>query len=172
MLRNLLLASVTTIFLFNAAARASASQDDAAVRAADAKHEQAWAYSVGVQNYVFGLPLVIFERERKLRLNPGQGAGSQGEQLVALTTLGPVPHQLPYLFADARSAGHQDARQISTADRQLALSFTPSASPSRPGRRSKRSRLKATGIVSGHRLPYCPDLRANVLSCRVTCPNS
>ena len=27
-------------------------------------------YSVGIQNYVFGLPLVIFERERALRQNP------------------------------------------------------------------------------------------------------
>ena len=27
-------------------------------------------YSVGVQKYVFGLPLMIFERERALRQNP------------------------------------------------------------------------------------------------------
>ena len=36
----------------------------------DALSEEGWMYSVGVQNYVFGLPLVIFERERKLRLDP------------------------------------------------------------------------------------------------------
>jgi hypothetical protein len=39
------------------------------VRKIDAQSEEAWAYSVGVQNYVFGLPLVIFERERKLRMD-------------------------------------------------------------------------------------------------------
>jgi hypothetical protein len=39
-------------------------------RAADAQSEEQWAYSVGVQNYVFGLPLTIFERERSLRLDP------------------------------------------------------------------------------------------------------
>ena len=36
----------------------------------DSQGEQDWAYSVGIQNYVFGLPLVIFERERRLRLDP------------------------------------------------------------------------------------------------------
>jgi hypothetical protein len=40
------------------------------IRKRDARYEEDWAYSVGVQNYVFGLPLVIFERERKLRLDP------------------------------------------------------------------------------------------------------
>lgn len=36
----------------------------------DARSEEAWAYSVGIQNYVFGLPLVIFDRERQIRLDP------------------------------------------------------------------------------------------------------
>ena len=40
------------------------------VRQLDAHFEEAWAYSVGVQNYVFGLPQTIFERERKVRLDP------------------------------------------------------------------------------------------------------
>lgn len=48
----------------------SASADNPDVRAADAQSEEQWAYSVGVQNYVFGLPLTIFERERSLRLDP------------------------------------------------------------------------------------------------------
>ncbi|MFE6858283.1 DUF1254 domain-containing protein [Nocardia sp. NPDC057668] len=39
-------------------------------RAADADAEQQWAYSVGIQNYVFGLPLTIYERERALRMDP------------------------------------------------------------------------------------------------------
>ncbi len=40
------------------------------IRKRDADSEEKWMYSVGVQNYVFGLPLVIFERERKLRQDP------------------------------------------------------------------------------------------------------
>lgn len=39
------------------------------IRAMDADSEEKWMYSVGMQNYVFGLPLVIFERERALRQN-------------------------------------------------------------------------------------------------------
>ena len=35
----------------------------------DAVAEEAWAYSLGVQAYVFGLPLVVFEREYALRTN-------------------------------------------------------------------------------------------------------
>ena len=39
------------------------------IRKADAGWEEEWYYSVGLQNYVFGLPLTILERERKLRLD-------------------------------------------------------------------------------------------------------
>ena len=48
----------------------SAPTDTSDPRAVDAQSEEQWAYSVGVQNYVFGLPLTIFERERSLRLDP------------------------------------------------------------------------------------------------------
>lgn len=44
--------------------------DNADTRAADAQAEEQWAYSVGIQNYVFGLPVTILERERALRLDP------------------------------------------------------------------------------------------------------
>ncbi len=40
------------------------------IRQADAKSEEEWNTSVGVQNYVFTLPLTMLERERKVRLNP------------------------------------------------------------------------------------------------------
>ncbi len=43
---------------------------DTNIRNLDAASEEEWAYSVGIQNYVFGLPLTIFERERKIRLDP------------------------------------------------------------------------------------------------------
>jgi len=36
----------------------------------DAAAKEEWSYSAGIQAYVFGLPLTIFERERKLRLDP------------------------------------------------------------------------------------------------------
>ena len=48
----------------------STAIDTSDPRAVDAQSEERWAYSVGVQNYVFGLPLTIFERERSLRLDP------------------------------------------------------------------------------------------------------
>ena len=40
------------------------------IRIRDAQSEEEWFYSVGIQNYVFTLPLTMLERERKLRLNP------------------------------------------------------------------------------------------------------
>ena len=40
------------------------------IRKHDAQVEEDWYYSVGIQNYVFTLPLTMVERERKLRLNP------------------------------------------------------------------------------------------------------
>jgi hypothetical protein len=50
------------------AAPASPSAEE--IRQADAKSEEEWNYSVGVQNYVYTLPLTMLERERKVRLNP------------------------------------------------------------------------------------------------------
>jgi hypothetical protein len=49
-----------------AAAPASAEE----IRKHDAQVEEEWYRSVGIQNYVFTLPLTIVERERKLRLDP------------------------------------------------------------------------------------------------------
>lgn len=49
---------------------AQSAENEEDIRKRDAESEQKWMYSVGVQNYVFGLPLMIFERERALRQNP------------------------------------------------------------------------------------------------------
>lgn len=68
--RKIIPTVAAAISLCGAPAQVRGQAGDAAIRAADAKHEQDWAYSVGVQNYVFGLPLLILERERKVRLNP------------------------------------------------------------------------------------------------------
>ena len=64
-----------TTFLFSLSALAPAalaqiSPSAEQVRQQDARSEAEWYYSVGIQNYVFALPLVIMERERKIRLDP------------------------------------------------------------------------------------------------------
>ena len=60
-----------------AQAATQSSQSDE-IRARDAQSEDEWYYSVGIQNYVFTLPLTMLERERKLRLNPvGSGKGKE-----------------------------------------------------------------------------------------------
>jgi hypothetical protein len=50
------------------AAQEPGSSED--VRKLDAQSEEEWYYSVGIQNYIFALPLTMLERERKLRLDP------------------------------------------------------------------------------------------------------
>ena len=48
-----------------------AKQDyDAKIRKMDARSQEEWSYSVGLQTYVFTLPLTMLERERKIRLDP------------------------------------------------------------------------------------------------------
>lgn len=39
------------------------------IKARDDKGKEDWAYSLGVQAYIYGLPLKVFDRERRLRLN-------------------------------------------------------------------------------------------------------
>lgn len=46
-------------------------------------YEEEYAYSAGIQAYIFGLPLLILERERKVRLTPGF-CGMEGIAPVAL----------------------------------------------------------------------------------------
>ena len=68
-----MVATIATVLLmasFGGSAAQEQAGSDEAIRKIDAQSEENWAYSVGVQNYVFGLSLVIFERERKLRLDP------------------------------------------------------------------------------------------------------
>ncbi len=67
--RNLLGVTAFALLVLQLTAMAQSGQG-ADIRKRDAESEEQWAYSVGLQNYVFGLPLVIFERERKIRLDP------------------------------------------------------------------------------------------------------
>ena len=68
-----------------------------------ARAEENWAYSVGVQNYVFGLPLLIFERERSLRLDPVAVAKARRfapaapiNQIGHMKTLATAADTMPY----------------------------------------------------------------------------
>lgn len=51
------------------------------IRARDARSEEEWYYSVGIQNYVFTLPLTMLERERKIRLK--SGCTGKGKEICA-----------------------------------------------------------------------------------------
>ncbi|GAA2400478.1 DUF1254 domain-containing protein [Mycolicibacterium llatzerense] len=67
---------------------------------ADAQAEEHWAYSVGIQNYVFGLPLSIFERERSLRLEPPAGDKAKRfaplNQITHMKNLATADDVMPY----------------------------------------------------------------------------
>lgn len=74
------------------------SGSDAQIRKIDAVSEQEWAYSVGIQNYVFGLPLVIFERERSLRLNPA--ALEKARKVAPAAPINQIGHMKTLATAD------------------------------------------------------------------------
>lgn len=67
-------------------------------RAVDAQSEEQWAYSVGVQNYVFGLPLTIFERERALRLDPA--ALEKAKKFAPAAPINQIGHMKTLATAD------------------------------------------------------------------------
>lgn len=71
---------------------------DSDTRAADAKAEEEWAYSVGIQNYVFGLPLTIFEREFSLRLDPA--AVEKAKKFAPAAPINQVGHMKTLATAD------------------------------------------------------------------------
>jgi hypothetical protein len=76
----------------------AARTDDSDARAVDAQSEEQWAYSVGVQNYVFGLPLTIFERERSLRLDPV--ALEKAKQFAPAAPINQIGHMKTLATAD------------------------------------------------------------------------
>ncbi len=69
-IKRTLFALVLALTISAFAQERKSKDQDTNIRKLDAQSEEEWAYSVGIQNYVFGLPLVIFERERSLRLDP------------------------------------------------------------------------------------------------------
>jgi len=75
------------------------------IKAQDELAKEQWAYSVGIQAYVFGLPLLIFDREQRLRLDA--------------TRLERVKHLCP--CAPVNSIGHMS--KLATAHDQLP--YTP-----------------------------------------------
>jgi len=78
-----------------AAPAASAAED---IRKADAQAEEEWYYSVGIQNYVFTLPLTILERERKVRLNPA--ALEKAKKFAPAAPINEVGHMKTLATAD------------------------------------------------------------------------
>ncbi len=76
----------------------SAPPDKSDPRAVDAESEEQWAYSVGVQNYVFGLPLTIFDRERSLRLDPA--ALEKAKQYAPAAPINQIGHMKTLATAD------------------------------------------------------------------------
>lgn len=65
-----LLASLVLILANPVTAAPVALDTTALTGAQDDVAREEWAYSLGLQAYVFGLPLVVFEREYALRTNP------------------------------------------------------------------------------------------------------
>ena len=79
-------------------AKAPASPSAEDIRQADAQSEEEWAYSVGVQNYVFGLPLTIFERERRVRLDPA--ALEKAKKFAPAAPINQIGHMKTLATAD------------------------------------------------------------------------
>jgi len=69
-MKTLITVAAALCFVAGAATGPARAQSEEATRATDAKAEREWMTSVGLQNYVFGLPLLILERERAIRLDP------------------------------------------------------------------------------------------------------
>jgi hypothetical protein len=77
-------------------ANATPSADE--IRQADAKSEEEWYYSVGLQNYVFTLPLTMLERERKVRLNPA--ALEKAKKFAPAAPINEIGHMKTLASAD------------------------------------------------------------------------
>ena len=69
-----------------------------AIRKIDAQSEAEWYYSVGVQNYVFALPLTMLERERKLRLDPA--ALEKAKKFAPAAPINQIGHMRTLATAD------------------------------------------------------------------------
>ncbi len=76
----------------------SAPAETPDTRTTDAQAEEQWAYSVGIQNYVFGLPLTILERERALRLDPA--ALEKAKKFAPAAPINQVGHMKNLATAD------------------------------------------------------------------------
>ncbi|MGW4098288.1 DUF1254 domain-containing protein [Mycobacterium sp. NPDC004974] len=77
---------------------AKSNSDPSATGDADAQAQEQWAYSVGIQNYVFGLPLSIYERERSLRLDPA--TRDKAKRNAPLAPLNQIGHMKDLATAD------------------------------------------------------------------------
>ncbi len=85
-------------FALPLSAAAQSDKGDSDIRKKDADSAEKWMYSVGVQNYVFGLPLVIFERERSLRQNPA--ALEKAKKFAPAAPINEIGHMKTLATAD------------------------------------------------------------------------
>lgn len=69
---------------------AGLSRDE--VRARDERAQENWAYSLGLQAYVWGLPLTIIDRERLLRLNERKLNFVMDQQICPCAPINQVGH--------------------------------------------------------------------------------
>lgn len=67
---RLILTSLVSLYAASAATSPPALLDSDNIKQQDDIAKENWAYSVGIQAYVFALPLAIFDREYRLRTNP------------------------------------------------------------------------------------------------------
>ena len=69
------------------------------IRIRDAQSEEEWFYSVGIQNYVFTLPLTMLEREREAR-RPVSGRAGKGKKFAPAAPINQIGHMKTLATAD------------------------------------------------------------------------
>jgi len=62
------------------------------VKARDNVGKENWAYSLGIQAYIYGLPLKVFDRERRLRLNQKKLAYVMAKQICPCAPMNTFGH--------------------------------------------------------------------------------
>lgn len=68
------------------------------IRKLDAQSEEEWYHSVGIQNYVFTLPLTMLERERNVRLDPA--ALEKAKKFAPAAPINQIGHMKTLATAD------------------------------------------------------------------------
>ena len=135
-------------------APAASSAED--IRKADAQAAEEWYYSVGIQNYVFTLPLTMLERERKIRLSPA--ALEKAKKFAPAAPINEIGHMKTLATADDIMPYTRPTTTPSTAARCSSSRTGPSSSP-RPtfpiatGPSKSRTPIPTTSSTSARERP-------------------